>query len=380
MEARGPPVGRKPKRGEVIELGAHGSSSRRRRRRALAGVIAMLSSATMITACGSNSGSGVKVSLILKEETNPYFVFMEKAAKQEAKKLGVDLTVTAGNADDDTNDQINEIQDALSAGNKGIIITTDGDAVDSTLDQDKKHHMLIVALDTAPIPITTADITYATDNKEAGTLVGRWAAAKLAGKPVQIALLDDEASEVLSVDVDRDHGFLTGMGIPVGNPNINGKEPTSGHYTGGKGGSYKIVCQLPTGGTTTQGQSAMETCLSKDSGINLVYAINEPAAQGAVKALQSAHKTGVTVVAIDGGCSNLPFIAKGEIAASAGQFPGRMAALGVQAVDHWAKTGQRPKASGGKDFFNTGTELYTDDPQPGVPSITTQAASKICWG
>lgn len=124
----------------------------------------------------------------------------------------------------------------------------------------------------------------------------------------------------------------------------------------------------------------METCLSKDPNINLVYAINEPSAQGAAHALKAAGKTGVTLVAIDGGCSNLPFVASGEIGATAGQFPGKMAAEGVDAIAQFAKTGKRPTNQAGQDFFNTGTQLYTDSPQTGVPSITTKAASKVCWG
>jgi fructose transport system substrate-binding protein len=205
-------------------------------------------------------------------------------------------------------------------------------------------------------------------------------AAKLGGRNADIAMLDDLANQVITVDVDRDHGFLAGMGIPVGNQNLNGQEPKSGHYTGGKGGSYSIACQLATNGAQTGGQSAMETCLSKDSNINVVYAINEPAAEGAAHALSAAGKTGVTVVAIDGGCSNLPFVANGQIGATAGQFPGKMAVEGVDAIANFAKSGKKPTNQAGQDFFNTGTQLYTDSPQAGVTSITSAAAKKQCWG
>jgi fructose transport system substrate-binding protein len=124
----------------------------------------------------------------------------------------------------------------------------------------------------------------------------------------------------------------------------------------------------------------METCLSKDSNINVVYAINEPAAEGAAHALSTAGKKGVTVVAIDGGCSNLPFLANGEIGASAGQFPGKMAKEGVDAIAAYARTGKKPTNQAGQSFYNTGTELYTDNAEPGVPSITGTAAAKVCWG
>jgi fructose transport system substrate-binding protein len=88
----------------------------------------------------------------------------------------------------------------------------------------------------------------------------------------------------------------------------------------------------------------------------------------------------VTVVAIDGGCSNLPFVSSGQIGATAGQFPGKMAQLGVDAISSFDKTGKKPANQAGQGFDNTGTQLYTDSPQPGVQSITTSAAQKVCWG
>lgn len=357
------------------------------RRKRLAGlaVLAGLSAAALALSACSSSGSGggtggsggVKVALILKEFTNPYWISMEKTAKAEASKLGVSLQVTAGKADDDTTSQINQIEQAIAAGDKGIIIALNGDGVNHALLQAKKAGLVVVAVDTPPIPPSVADVTYATDNTQAGLLDGKWMAAKLGGKSADIAMLDDLANQVITVDVDRDHGFLQGMGIPVGNPKVNGQEPKSGNYSGG---SYKIACQLPTNGAQTGGQSAMEQCLSKDPNINTVYTINEPSSQGAAHALKNANKTGVTIVTIDGGCSNLPFVASGQVGATAGQFPGKMAKLGVDAIAKFAKTGKKPTNQPGKDFYNTGTELYTDEPQPGVKSITTQAAKKVCWG
>jgi fructose transport system substrate-binding protein len=331
---------------------------------------------------GSSSSGGkktVKVALILKTFSNPYFVSMEKSAKADAAKRGVVLTVSAGTTDGDTATQISAIDNAIAAGDAGIIITPNGNAVNSALVKARQAGLYTIALDTAPTPASTVNITFATDNTAAGRLDGQWAAAKLAGKPADIALLDLFNNQVVSVDVDRDHGFLQGLGIPVGSPSINGKEPLSGHYTGGKGGTYKIACQLPTLGAIPGGKSAMQTCLQKDPHINLVYAINEPAAEGAAQALAAAHNKAL-VVAIDGGCSNLPFVANGSIAATAGQFPGKMAALGVDAIYNLVTKHVHPATSPGLGFFNTGTKLYTNDPQPGVSSVTVTAAKSICWG
>jgi fructose transport system substrate-binding protein len=360
------------------------SLRRRCTRSRLAGSGLALLAAVGVAAVGLGSGSAaasgnVKVALILKTFSNPYFVSMEANAKADAAKLGVNLTVSAGTTDGDTATQITSIDNAIAAGDQGIVITPNGNAVNSALAKARAHGLYTIALDTAPIPANVVNITYATDNTAAGKLDGRWAAAKLAGKSADIALLDLFNNQVVSVDVDRDHGFLQGMGIAVGSPSLNGKEPTSGHYTGGKGGSYKIACQLPTQGAIPTGKSAMQTCLQKDPKINVVYAINEPAAQGATEALAAAHNKAI-VVAIDGGCSNLPFVASGAISATAGQFPGKMAADGVSAIYNLVTKHVHPAASPGLGFFNTGTQLYTNNPQPGVPSVNVTAAKKICWG
>jgi fructose transport system substrate-binding protein len=366
--------------------------------RSVSSVVFVAATAVTLAACsGGNAATGggsttgststakasgpVQVALILKDFTNPYFISMENSAKTDAAKLGVKLTISAGTSDGDTTTQISAVDNAIAAGDAGIIITPNGNAVNPALDQAKSHHLLVIALDTVPTPPSTADLTYATNNFQAGQLIGQYTAKRLNGKPADIAMLDLFNNQVVSVDTSRDHGFLTGMGIPVGNANLNGAEPKSGTYKGQLGGSgtYKIACQLPTQGAVPGGQTSMEQCLAKDPNINVVYAINEPAAEGAGTALKAAHKTGVIVAAIDGGCADMPYLQSGEMTATAGQFPGKMAALGVSAIYTLAKTGKKPAATPGLGFFNTGTQLFTNSPIAGVPSANTTAEASVCW-
>jgi fructose transport system substrate-binding protein len=353
-------------------------------------VLLLVMAALGVAACGSSddpepgaasgdSGKPVKVALILKTFSNPFFVSMQKSAEEEAKKLGVDLTVSAGSSDSDTGAQLKAINNAIAAGDAGILITSNGDAVNAALQKARTAGLYTIALDTLPTPPSTVNLTYATDNTKAGELIGKWAAAKLDGQPATIALLDAVSTQVVSIDVQRNHGFLTGMGIPVGNPKINGKQPSSGNYTGGKGGTYEIACQLQTHGAIAEGKSAMQTCLQKNPDINVVYAVNEPAAQGAGQALAAA-KNDAIVVAIDGGCANLQFVEDGSIDATAAQFPGKMAGLGVQAVHDLITKKEKPATTPGLEFYDTGVELFTNDPQSGIDSVDAAEAKKLCWG
>ena len=339
------------------------------------------SSSSSPAASGSASASGqtVGVSLILKTLTNPYFVTMKNDAEADAAKDGVKLTVAAGSSDGDTQTQITAIDNAISEGDKGILITTNGNAVNTALGQAEKAGLFVIALDTAPSPPSVADITYATDNTAAGKLDGQYAAASLGGKPAVIAMLDLFNNQVVSVDVDRDHGFLQGMGINPGNPNENGQEAKTGTYTGG--GKYTIACHQPTQGAIDGGRTAMENCLSANPNINVVYAINEPAAEGAYAAIKAAGKTSqIKVYAIDGSCAGLKLVSSGEFASDAVQYPGKMAVLGMEAIAKLARGGSKPSVSNGLSFYDTGTALVAATPLPSVTTETPATGASACWG
>jgi fructose transport system substrate-binding protein len=358
--------------------------------RRLVAVGAVLTLGTLsLTACGgnspsssgTNSGEKVGVSLIVKTTANPFFVSMQDGAKKAAEADGVDLKLAAGKADGDEDTQIQAIENAISKGDKGILITPNGPSVVDALKKAKDAGLFVIALDTPPDPADAADITFATDNFAAGELIGKWTATQLAGKKATIALLDLFDDKVVSVDYNRDQGFLTGLGIDTADKKKNGDEAKTGKYTGGKGGEYEIVGSQASQGAEDGGRTGMETLLSKNPNINVVYTINEPAAAGAYEALKSAGKEkDVLIVSVDGGCAGVNNVKSGVIGATAQQYPVKMAELGVKAIVELAKTGKKPANSEGLDFFNTGVELVTDKPADGVKSITTTEASNICWG
>ncbi len=326
------------------------------------------------------AGGEIGVSLILKNTSNPFFVSMAKDAEAEATASGIKLTVAAGKDDGDVATQIKAIEDAVSRGDKGILITPSTNDVVPALEKARAAGLLVIALDTPPDPASSVDITFATDNYNAGQLIGQWAAGQVKGKKATIAMLDLFTDKVVSVDTGRDQGFLNGMGIvEKEDTSGNGKEPKTGKYSGG---DYEVVCHEPTNGNADGGKKAMETCLAANPDINVVYTINEPAAQGAYDVLKAAGKeAGVIIVSVDGGCKpGLELVASGVIGATAQQYPGKMASLGMQAIKKLAEGGEKPAVSDGLTFFNTGVALVTDKPVDGVASISVAEGQKICWG
>ena len=341
----------------------------------LAAVGAVLAAGVGLVACGGGGGGGgggekVTVGLITKTETNPFFVKMKEGASTRAKALGADLQSFAGKRDGDNESQVAAVENLISAGAKGLLITpNDSKAIVPSLDKARQAGMLVIALDTQTEPPNAADVTFATDNFAAGQLIGRWAAAKFKGKQAKIAMLDLSPEQV-SVDVQRDQGFLKGFGINTGNVNRIGDEKDP-----------RIVGHDVTDGAEEGGRTAMENLLQKSPNINLVYTINEPAAAGAYEALKAAGKQkGVTIVSVDGGCPGVQNVKKGIIGATSQQYPLKMADDGVKAVVAFAKDGKKPQMPAGKSFINTGVTLITDDAAAGVPSKDTKFGLANCWG
>jgi fructose transport system substrate-binding protein len=323
-------------------------------------------------ASGPALADGEIVGLITKTDTNPFFVKMKEGAQAKADELGMELRSYAGKYDGDNEGQVEAIESLIAADAAGILITpSDSAAIVPTIERAREAGVLVIALDTQLEPPDAADATFATDNFEAGRLIGQWAAARLGeeAEDARIAMLDLSEAGV-SVDVQRDQGFLTGFGIDVGNPNRIGDEDDE-----------RIVGHDITQGAEEGGRTAMENLLQRDPGVSLVYTINEPAAAGAYEALKSfGLDEQALIVSIDGGCPGVQNVAEGVIGATSMQFPLIMAAMGVEAVKLFAETGEKPETPGGQEFVNTGVELVTDEPVDGIPSISSEEALEKCWG
>lgn len=309
--------------------------------------------------------------LITKTDTNPFFVKMKEGAEAKAAELGVTLKSYAGKIDGDHESQVAAIEACVADGAKGILITaSDTKAIVDSVKAARDAGVLVIALDTPLDPIDAADATFATDNFQAGLLIGQWAKATLgdAAANAKIAMLDLAISQP-SVDVLRDQGFLTGFGIDTVDINKWGDETDP-----------RIVGNEVTAGNEEGGLKAMEALLAKDPDINVVYTINEPSAAGAFEALKAAGKEGVLIVSVDGGCPGVADVKDGVIGATSQQYPLLMASLGIEAIAKFAADGTKPVPTEGKAFFDTGVALITDKPVEGVPSIDTTKGTELCWG
>ena len=331
---------------------------------------ALLGAAAVTLFAGAASAADLAC-LITKNNTNPFFVKMKEGAEAAATAAGMDFQAFAGEKDGDAAPQITAIENCVAAGAKGILITPSNDSVGPALKAARAAGILVIALDTPLADADAQDMTFATDNFEAGLLIGKWAAATLGAEGVKTAKIGmlDINKDNISVDVARDTGFLVGFGIEVPDLTVMGSETDP-----------RVIGHESSGANPEGGVTSVENLLAKDPDMNVVYTINEPAAEGAFQALTKAGKTGVLVVSVDGGCPGVASVKAGVIGATSQQYPLKMASMGIDAIAAFAKDGTKPAASEGLTFFNTGVNLVTDKPAEGVPSIDTTKGAELCWG
>jgi fructose transport system substrate-binding protein len=305
------------------------------------------------------------VGLITKTETNPFFVKMKEGAQAKATELGAKLMTGAGAIDGDNEGQVTALENMVNAGAKGILITpSDTKAIVPSIKKARDKGVVVIALDTATEPQDAVDALFATNNFNAGLLIGQWAKAAMGDKKPVIATLDLQPG--ITDGAQRHNGFLQGYGL------ASNLDPNSSDLVT----AAEVVCSQDTHGDQTEGQTAMENCLSKNPDINLVYTINEPAAFGAYQAIKAAGKEkDITIVSVDGGCRGVQGIVDGQIAATSQQYPLKMASMGVEALVKFAQTGQKPSG-----YTDTGVTLITDKPQAGVDSKDSKYGVENCWG
>jgi fructose transport system substrate-binding protein len=332
-----------------------GSSSRWR------GLVAVAVTAALAigaAACAPDVEDPITLGLITKQETNPYWVTLREVAEDTARDEGVELLTATGQSDTDVASQQAALEDMTRQGVDGILIAVnDSTALVPAIEDARAAGIVVIAVDTPVEPEGAVDALFATDNVRAGELIGSWAVARARelGVEPRIAMLD--LAPGISSGEQRREGFLRGAGLEADNPQIAGSADTEGDEA--------------------LAREALARLLATDPGINIVYAVNEPAAFGAVAALEDADLDGdVLIVTVDGGCDAvMNWLRPGRIHATAQQYPENMAREGVRALARAARGGERPSG-----YLDTGVALVTADPVQGVSSRDVAFGVRNCWG
>lgn len=295
----------------------------------------------------------VKVGLVTRTDSNPFFVKLRDEARAFAQKNGAEIVAITGKTHDDAAGQVAAIEDLTALGVAGILVTpSDATALNDAIAKARDAGILVIALDGRVSPDSAVDATYATDNLKAGELQGKWVRAAIGSSAARLALVDGTRGTVSTRE--RHDGFLKGFGLNEGAPEIVAQENISNQ---------------------TEAHTALENFFQRDPAINAVYTVYEPAAVSAYSVVSSLGlQDKVAIGSIDGSCEGVKAVAAGQIGATVVQFPGKMAELGIQAIIDFKASGKKPSG-----FFDSGTVLVTDKPVEGLESRDTAWGLKNCW-
>lgn len=325
--------------------------------RRTAAIMALTGGALALVACSEEPE--VTIGLITKQEVNPYWVTMREVAEETAADNNVELLTATGTSDVDVDSQIRALEQMVADGAEGILIApTSSTELLPAIEAARRVGVIVIAVDTPVEPEDAVDAFYATDNMEAGRLIGQYAAVKAQelGIEPKIAMLN--LAPGISSGELRHAGFLEGFGLSEGDP--------------------AIVAQADTEGDRELGEARMAEILSQTPDVNIIYTVNEPAALGALYALKDAGADldRTILVSVDGGCRAMKeAVRPGEIDATAIQFPANMAREGVRSLATAIREGE---TLGGN--LDTGVRLVAGDPAPGVESNGIEYGIRNCWG
>ncbi|MGV9271964.1 ABC transporter permease/substrate-binding protein [Streptomyces griseosporeus] len=254
---------------------------------------------------GSSAAANPRIGLALSTLNNPFFVQIEAGARAEAKRLGVDLTVT--DAQNDASQQANQLQNFTSSGVDAIVVNpVDSDAAGPAVRAAGKADIPVIAVDRGVNKAQTKALV-ASDNVAGGELAAKTIAGKLGGHG-KIVILQGQAGT--SAARERAQGFAQGLKA----------------YPG-----IEVVAQQPADFDRTKGLDVMSNLLQAHPDVQGVIAANDEMALGAVKALGSKAGKSVQVVGFDGTPDGLKAVEAGTLYASVAQQPSR---LGKIAVDN----------------------------------------------
>ncbi|WP_330467718.1 substrate-binding domain-containing protein [Streptomyces longwoodensis] len=271
---------------------------------ALAAVVTVaIVGATSFLHGGSSSSANPKVGLSLSTLNNPFFVQIRSGAQAEAKKRGVDLTVT--DAQNDASQQANQLQNFTSSGLGAIIVNpVDSDAAGPSVRAADKVKIPVIAVDRG---VNKADVNalVASDNVAGGELAAKTVAEKLGGNG-RIVILQGQAGT--SAARERAEGFAKGLKA----------------YPG-----IQVVAQQPADFDRTKGLDVMSNLLQAHPDVQGVIAANDEMALGAIKALGAKAGKSVQVVGFDGTPDGLKAVEQGTLYASVAQQPSQLGRIAV---------------------------------------------------
>lgn len=207
------------------------------------------------------------------DQSNPFFVLIEKTIRQEVEARG-DQLISVDPANNVTR-QIQQIEDIIAQDIDGVFLNpAEAEGIIPALDQLKAAGIPIVNFDTEVADMSYVATYTGSDNYNAGKVCGEDLIKKCpnGGK---ILVLD---SPTMNSVVDRTNGFMDTI----------------------KGHNFKVVGQQDAKGNLQVAMGIAEDLLQANPDVVAIFGGNDPTALGALAAANAAGIKKVKIYGVDG--------------------------------------------------------------------------------
>ncbi|WP_338448130.1 sugar ABC transporter substrate-binding protein [Niallia oryzisoli] len=267
-------------------------------------IVGCSNSSNETTASGEEKSGDLKVHVVLKTLSHPYWKSVEAGAKKAGEDLGVSVEVNGPPSEGDIIDQVNMMDNAISQGTDALIVSpSQPSTVSNVFDSAKAKDIPVLLVD------TDADwkdkVTFiGTDNYTAGKEGGAYLASLLK-KGDKVALVEG-AKGNLATD-ERIRGAKEAL----------------------EKAGMKIVAQQPADSDKFKAAGVIDAVLQNHRDLAGVFAANDDMAIGVLSTTSQA-KLNIPIVGINGGDEATKLIIEGKLAASVAQSPYDMGYMGVE--------------------------------------------------
>lgn len=232
---------------------------------------------------------------------NPYFVALNNGIKDVVEANGDTLMVLDPALDNAK--QIEQIEDLIASKVDAIFLNpADWVAIKPALLKAKAAGIPIINVDSPVFDKDLVDCIIASDNYNTGVICANDMMEKL--DQAKIVILEHPTAKSA---IDRTQGFIdTVAGLP----------------------GYEIVAVGSSLGQLEHAMPVMEEIIKEVDQIDVVMALNDPTAMGALAALQAANRDqGVLIYGVDGAPEAKQMIVDGKMTATAAQSPSTIGAV-----------------------------------------------------
>jgi len=258
-------------------------------------------------------GEKYTIALVMKTLTNPFFVEMEKGARQAEKEMGINLIVKTGAQETSVDQQITIIEELIQEKVNAILIApADSVQLIPVLKKAQDAGIIIVNLDNQldPQSLEKVGLTHvpyiSVDNEKGAYLSAKYISDKVTSAS-QAAIL--EGIPTAKNAQDRKNGAIRAF---AENANIEVVDSVTAHWKVDE--AYQVTSQL----------------FMDHPDIKLIFCANDMMALGALQYLKENGKTDVLVAAYDALEEVMPMLKDGTLQATIDQQAAQQAYTGVQ--------------------------------------------------